>query len=218
MIQRTGERTTGGIYLLVLILMAGTLAARPALLAAAGCGRIGFVSPDCLAEMPCIHPPASIRSALLYSAAGSVGLSGASPVRYRSRELFEAVPENTVPAGRPGETGLCANPFERHRSDAVSVFTSNATNRRDDDRWLAFDKVQHLTFSFLWTLGTQYVAVNKIALSEHRALPLSITSSAAAGLGKEIYDRQVGPTRYFSPRDLVADAIGIVLAVGIILL
>lgn len=87
-----------------------------------------------------------------------------------------------------------------------------------EDRWLGFDKVQHVTFSFLWTLGTQYVAVNKGRFSEAQALPLSIGTSAAIGVSKELYDRHVGRQRFFSYRDLVADGIGILLAAGIILL
>ncbi len=90
--------------------------------------------------------------------------------------------------------------------------------RQAEDRWLGFDKVQHVTFSFLWTLGTQYVAVNKGRFSEAQALPLSIGTSAALGLSKELYDRHIGPHRTFSYRDLVADGVGILLAAGIILL
>ena len=87
-----------------------------------------------------------------------------------------------------------------------------------DDPWLGFDKAQHLAFSFLWTLGTQYVAVNKGHLSEAQALPLSIGTSAAVGVSKELYDLRSGPPHVFSYRDLVADGVGILLAVGIILL
>ncbi|MFQ5571877.1 MAG: hypothetical protein ACE5G0_19535, partial [Rhodothermales bacterium] len=46
------------------------------------------------------------------------------------------------------------------------------------DPWLGLDKVQHATFGFLWTLGSQYVLVNKIDVSERRALPFSLASSA----------------------------------------
>ena len=94
----------------------------------------------------------------------------------------------------------------------------DSLERPRKDPWLAFDKAQHLTFSFLWTLGTQYVVVNKGHLSERQALPISITTSAAVGLAKELYDRYYGPTRYFSRRDAVADAVGILLATGIILI
>ena len=91
-------------------------------------------------------------------------------------------------------------------------------SRRRADRWLAFDKVQHFTFSFLWTLGGQYALVNKLSWSERDALPLSVGASAALGLAKEVYDVRASPSRYFSRRDLVADGAGILLAVGFVLL
>ncbi len=101
-----------------------------------------------------------------------------------------------------GETASRGAPFDRHT----------------DDPWLGFDKVQHVTFSFLWTLGTQYVAVNKGHFSEARALPISAGFSAAVGLSKEYYDLRSGPPNVFSYRDLVANGVGILLAVGVILL
>lgn len=91
-------------------------------------------------------------------------------------------------------------------------------HRQTGDSWFGFDKVQHVSFSFLWTLGTQYVVVNKGRLSEPQALPISISTSAALGLSKELYDLHRGPQRLFSYRDLVADGVGILLAVGLILL
>lgn len=95
---------------------------------------------------------------------------------------------------------------------------SRPLHRQTEDSWFGFDKVQHLSFSFLWTLGTQYVVVNKVRLSEAQALPISISTSAALGLSKEVYDLHRGPQGLFSYRDLVADSVGILLAVGLILL
>lgn len=120
---------------------------------------------------------------------------------YGAREFYTFQRSRTARLGR-SETRILRLPFDT----------------QTEDRWIAFDKVQHLTFSFLWTLGTQYVAVNKGRISEQHALPLSITSSAAAGVSKEVYDYRIGPTRYFSLKDLVADALGILLATGVILL
>ena len=85
-----------------------------------------------------------------------------------------------------------------------------------NDPWLGRDKMQHLAFSFLLTVGSQYVLVNKGDYTEARALPLSVTSTAAVGVVKELYDRQK-PRGIFSTRDLVADGVGILLAVGLIL-
>ncbi|MEM9666364.1 MAG: hypothetical protein AAF970_15610 [Bacteroidota bacterium] len=88
---------------------------------------------------------------------------------------------------------------------------------RPRDPWLARDKAQHLAFSFLWTLGTQYSLVNKADWSERRALPASIAVAGAVGLAKEVYDAR-RPRGFFSTRDLVADAAGIALASIFILL
>lgn len=85
------------------------------------------------------------------------------------------------------------------------------------DAWLAYDKVQHLTFSFLWTLSSQYALEQKAGWATGRALPLAAGTSAAIGLAKELYDWKVGPRRRFSYRDLVADGVGIVLAIGFIM-
>lgn len=70
----------------------------------------------------------------------------------------------------------------------------------------------------LWTLSTQYVLVVKAGWSEGDALPISVASAATAGLAKEVYDRYLGPTSYFSGKDVVADGVGILLAVGVVLL
>ena len=96
--------------------------------------------------------------------------------------------------------------------------TDNVQPKQANDRWLGFDKVQHATFSFLWTLGSQYTLVNKISLSEKEALPVSIGSAVAVGVSKELYDEYVTPGNRLSYRDLAADAAGIALAVVLILL
>jgi len=83
------------------------------------------------------------------------------------------------------------------------------------DPWLGRDKMQHLAFSFLLTVGSQYVLVNKSGRTEMQALPLSVSGTAAVGLAKELYDRHK-PRGFFSTRDLVADGVGILLAVGLI--
>jgi len=89
--------------------------------------------------------------------------------------------------------------------------------RPSTDQWLARDKAKHVAFSGLWTLSTQYVLVNKADWSKGDALPLSITSSATVGLAKELYDAS-RPAGTISGKDLAADAVGIGLAVGVILL
>jgi uncharacterized protein YfiM (DUF2279 family) len=85
------------------------------------------------------------------------------------------------------------------------------------DRWLGRDKIKHVVFSGLWTLSTQYVLVNKADWAEADALPASIASGAALGVLKELYDASRLAGRA-SGKDLVADAVGIGLAVGVIVL
>lgn len=89
--------------------------------------------------------------------------------------------------------------------------------RPSKDEWIARDKAKHVVFSGLWTLSSQYVLVRKADWSEGDALPVSIASSAAVGVAKEFYDAS-RPTGTISGKDLVADGVGIGLAVGIILL
>jgi len=86
------------------------------------------------------------------------------------------------------------------------------------DPWLGRDKVLHAAGSFLLTLSAQYVLVNKLDTSEDGALPIAVGTTLSLGLAKEVADsrRRVNPL--FSVRDLAADAFGIALAVGLILL
>lgn len=96
--------------------------------------------------------------------------------------------------------------------------TDRQQTARDANSWFSFDKVQHVTFSFLFTLAHQYTLVNKLDMSEDRALPLSLAGTAAIGVGKEIVDWKIRSGRHFDHRDLVADSVGMLLAVGLILL
>jgi uncharacterized protein YfiM (DUF2279 family) len=86
-----------------------------------------------------------------------------------------------------------------------------------DDRWWARDKAVHLAGSALWTLSTQYVLVSKTKWTEGDALPVSVASGVAVGATKELYDA-THPSGTASVRDLVADAVGIGLAAGVIAL
>jgi hypothetical protein len=85
------------------------------------------------------------------------------------------------------------------------------------DRWLARDKATHVVVSGLWTLSTQYVLVTKADWAEGDALPVSVASAALVGGTKELYDATT-PAGTASGRDLAANAVGIGLAVGVILL
>ena len=91
----------------------------------------------------------------------------------------------------------------------------NEDSTRVEDRWFAFDKVQHFTYSFLWTLSSQYIMVNNMNINEENALPFSVVSSVSAGIMKENYDMKK-PKGFFSKKDLVANCLGILLACVVI--
>lgn len=112
--------------------------------------------------------------------------------------------------GRPDSLTAAAVAFHL-RYDAPSP---GAPER---DRWLGRDKARHVVFSGLWTLSTQYVLVRKADWSAGDALPASVAAAAAVGIAKEGYDA-ARPAGTASGKDLVADAVGIGLAVGLILL
>lgn len=91
------------------------------------------------------------------------------------------------------------------------------SRRPSEDEWIARDKARHVVFSGLWTLSTQYVLVHKAGWSDGNALPASVASSATVGLAKELYDAsRIGGRA--SGKDLVANTVGIGLAVGVIAL
>lgn len=138
----------------------------------------------------------------------------ATPVVIALLTLFLATPLHAQPASDlPSTTTLRATLLHAPASSDVKPSYNQA-----NDRWLGFDKVQHATFSFLWTLGSQYTLVNKISLSEGDALPVSIGSAMVVGVSKELYDEYATPGNRLSYRDLAADAAGIALAVVLILL
>jgi uncharacterized protein YfiM (DUF2279 family) len=88
--------------------------------------------------------------------------------------------------------------------------------RSTEDAWIARDKARHVVFSGLWTLSTQYVLVNKADWRAPDALPTSVASGAAVGIAKELYDAS-RPEGTVSGKDLVANGVGISVAVGLIL-
>jgi hypothetical protein len=111
-------------------------------------------------------------------------------------------------AGRPDSLTAAAVAFHL-RYDAPPA--------PERDRWLGRDKARHVVFSGLWTLSAQYVLVRKAGWSTGDALPASVATAAAVGLAKEGYDA-TRPDGTASGRDLAANAVGIGLAVGVIVL
>lgn len=84
------------------------------------------------------------------------------------------------------------------------------------DPWLGPDKALHLGASFLGTVSTQYVLTSKGDMSEDGALPISVSVVLSAGLVKELIDANRQHDPLFSWKDLTADAVGILLAIGLI--
>ena len=101
-------------------------------------------------------------------------------------------------------------------SEIAGKIPDEINKKNAQDKWFAIDKVQHFSYSCLIALGSQYVLANKGGMKEDSALPLSAGFSLSAGILKEILDSR-NPKGFFSRRDLIADSLGIVLAVAIII-
>ena len=143
----------------------------------------------------------------------SIG-AGASPALAQPTDALPASARVAILYGHGSRISLVLRPDTASETERFLF----ALNERPADPWLGFDKAQHAAFSFLWTLSSQYTLVNKLDVSERRALPFSVSSGVLLGLSKELYDGSTAPRNYFSFRDLVADAFGIALALGLILL
>lgn len=142
--------------------------------------------------------------------AGLLLACGAAPASAHAPAATpEIAPDDALPATLLGV---------RVSIQASAVPTARAADDEPVDRWWARDKFRHVTYSFLWTLSTQFVLESKANWSSRDALPASIGSAFLAGLGKELYDWQLGPRRHFSWRDMAANGVGIALGTGVILL
>ena len=124
---------------------------------------------------------------------------------------------HAAPRHAPASRGAPRSQFARLDTTFARLDTTTASPPGADP-WWALDKAKHAGGSFLLVLGGQYVFEQKATLEQGPALALSLGTGAAVGLAKEIYDRRFGPTRYFSMRDLVADALGLLLGAGVVLL
>lgn len=145
----------------------------------------------------------------LFLLGATLGLGGMPGSLYAQSESIRPLLSSTA------EIDALASPAT---GASVPVYALELHAANTPDRWWAQDKLQHVTFSFLWTLSTQYLLVEKADWSNRTALPASAGSGAAIGLSKELFDWRLGPTGRFSTRDLAANAVGIVLAIGVILL
>jgi uncharacterized protein YfiM (DUF2279 family) len=79
---------------------------------------------------------------------------------------------------------------------------------RERDRWLAEDKLRH-AFASMAVVGFAHAGARVVGIDGTPAVLIGISTSAAAGIWKELHDRRSG--RVFSLKDLVWDAMGITL-------
>ena len=99
---------------------------------------------------------------------------------------------------------------------ALSSTPDSLQTTPSHDPWLAYDKVLHFGISCSLVLSTQYVLENTLDIDRETALPAGVTVSAANGVVKEYWDKKMGS--FFSRRDLIADAAGILVGVLIIVM
>lgn len=175
-----------------------------------------------------MHPTLHLCAPLIGKAAVGKG-TGLLLVAVVGLFVFGAVPPGAAgtPFEEPVPTPTVSDSFVRAASGTDSLtaasvafalrYDAASASAAPRDRWFARDKLQHVVFSGLWTLSTQYVLVNKAGWTERSALPASIATSATIGLTKELYDAS-RPDGTASRKDLVANAVGIGLATGVIVL
>jgi uncharacterized protein YfiM (DUF2279 family) len=77
------------------------------------------------------------------------------------------------------------------------------------DAWFGSDKFRHFWMSYAAT-AFSFAGVRALGQDSDGALLVAVPAAAAAGVGKEIFDRRAGGI--FSVRDLVADGLGIAAA------
>lgn len=79
-----------------------------------------------------------------------------------------------------------------------------------EDRWLALDKLWHLSASFAATGAGYHLLRNRLDAGDRISTIGALGGTAGLGIGKELLDLR-GPERHFSWMDLAADAAGIAL-------
>lgn len=155
---------------------------------------------------------------LLLFAVGVGPATAQSPTALRAAMLYgadeEPMPERMQAARIQPERGSPLRP------PAARALTEPSPVAPDTlrDPWFGRDKALHAGFSFLATLSAQYVLQAKLDASRDEALPIAAGVTFSLGLAKEIADSRRPVRPLFSTRDLVADAVGVALAVGLILL
>jgi uncharacterized protein YfiM (DUF2279 family) len=151
-----------------------------------------------------------VAGILLLLAVGAGPAAAQSPTALRAAMLYGADAQHA-------ESVYVHGQGER-RSPQRAVPPSLALPDTLRDPWLGRDKVLHAAGSFLLTLSAQYVLTSKLDAEESTAVPISAGAAFSLGLAKEVADSRRPVRPLFSTRDLVADAVGVALAVGLILL
>jgi uncharacterized protein YfiM (DUF2279 family) len=82
------------------------------------------------------------------------------------------------------------------------------------DKWIAWDKVEHLGISAFFSATIYNVSHDFYYNDRKSSLYLSSGLTFSLGLGKEFYDRDIRKTK-FSYKDLIADVLGIGLGLWI---
>jgi len=161
-----------------------------------------------------LTPPAQAQ---LQARAAGPSMSGSGPLDCAAVSTVRVHEEPTryAPTRPVRLRAAAACVVDRTAPEHISHRAANRALRNDP--WLARDKALHLSYSFLWTLSSQYVLTHKTALSHNEAIPWALTSGFTIGLTKELYDHR-RPQNVFSWRDMTANAVGIGLAAALIVL
>lgn len=174
------------------------------------CGLIGVGGMLSLLLTPPVQAQSQTDSACPH-VSGNGPPHGAALASIQMHEEF--TPSALARSGRPHAASTCVPP--RPVATRISYRTVHRAPRNDP--WFARDKALHLSYSFLWTLSSQYVLAHKTALSHNESIPWALTSGFTIGLTKELYDHR-RPQNAFSWRDMTANALGIGLAAALIVL
>ncbi len=96
-------------------------------------------------------------------------------------------------------------------------FSQNVTpdSLKTHHKTIGYDKIQHVAFSCLWTLSSQYILENKSDFGQDNALSYSIGSAISLGMAKELNDSHTRKKR-FDWGDMLANGVGIAIAVLIV--
>ena len=100
------------------------------------------------------------------------------------------------------------------RDVSFSDNVSQTDTVRISDKWVAWDKVEHLGVSAFLS-GVSYCVFRDFYYNnQESSIYFSASLTFSAGLGKEFYDKKT-PQGRFSYKDLVADILGIGLGLWI---